>query len=65
MTPLTNPTPAPTAIPATTPAAIPASSITMAAVQADNAAVEPTDRSNPPPMMTNVIPNAMTAMIDD
>ena len=52
-------------MPATTPAAMPASSITIAATQADSAAVEPTERSKPPPMITKVMPIAITAMIED
>src|SRR4051812_40197842 len=63
--PFASPTAAPAAIPATTPAAIPASSITMAAMHPDSAAVEPTERSKPPPTMTKVMPMAMTAMIED
>ena len=63
--PLASPTAAPAAIPAATPAAIPASSMTMAATQPDSAAVEPTDRSKPPPTMTKVMPMAITAMIED
>ena len=63
--PLASPTAAPAAIPAATPAAMPASSITMAATQPDSAAVEPTDRSKPPPTMTKVMPMAITAMIED
>src|SRR5262245_59612829 len=65
VTPLTRPTSAPAAIPAATPAAIPASSITMLATQPDSAAVEPTERSKPPPMITKVMPRAITAMIED
>ena len=37
----------------------------MAAMQPDSAAVEPTDRSKPPPTMTKVMPMAITAMIED
>ena len=44
---------------------MPAFTITMAATQPDSAAVEPTDRSKPPPMITKVIPMAITAMIED
>ena len=44
---------------------MPACSITMAATHPDNAAVDPTDRSKPPPTITNVMPIAITAMIDD
>src|SRR5262249_49747429 len=55
----------PAMIPAITPAAIPASSMTMLAMQPDSAAVEPTERSKPPPTMTNVMPMAITAMIED
>jgi len=63
--PLASPTAAPATIPAATPAAIPASSMTMLAMQPDSAAVEPTERSKPPPTMTNVMPMAITAMIED
>src|SRR5262245_60874343 len=65
ISPLASPTAAPAAIPAMTPAAIPASSITIAATQPASAAVEPTERSKPPPTMTKVMPMAMTAMIED
>ena len=44
---------------------MPASSITMLATQPDSAAVEPTERSNPPPTITKVMPRAITAMIED
>ena len=63
--PLASPTAAPATIPAATPAAIPASSITMLATQPASAAVEPTERSKPPPTITKVMPMAMTAMIED
>src|SRR5262245_42357051 len=63
--PLASPTAAPAMTPAATPAAIPASSMTMLAMQPDSAAVEPTERSKPPPTMTNVMPMAITAMIED
>src|SRR5262249_34754620 len=63
--PFASPTAAPALIPAATPAAIPASSMTMLAMQPDSAAVEPTERSKPPPTMTNVMPMAITAMIED
>src|SRR5262249_38119997 len=63
--PLASPTAAPAMIPAITPAAIPASSMTMLAMQPDSAAVEPTERSKPPPTMTKVMPMAITAMIED
>src|SRR5262249_36159160 len=63
--PLASPTATPAMIPAITPAAIPASSMTMLAMQPDSAAVEPTERSKPPPTMTNVMPMAITAMIED
>src|SRR5919201_1026919 len=63
--PLARPTAAPAMMPAVTPAAIPASSITMLAMQPDRAAVDPTERSKPPPTMTNVMPMAITAMIED
>ncbi len=63
--PLASPTAAPAMIPAATPAAIPASSMTMLAIQPDSAAVDPTERSKPPPTMTNVMPMAITAMIED
>src|SRR5262249_41711094 len=52
-------------MPAAAPAAMPASNMTMLAMQPESAAVEPTERSKPPPMMTNVIPMAITAMIED
>ena len=39
--------------------------ITMAATQPASATVEPTDRSKPPPMITKVMPMAITAMIED
>ena len=39
--------------------------ITMAAMQPASATVEPTERSKPPPMMTKVMPMAITAMIED
>ena len=52
-------------MPAATPAAIPASSITMLATQPASAAVEPTERSKPPPTITKVMPMAITAMIED
>ena len=53
ITPLANPTNAPASDAGDdTPATIPALSMTMAAMQPDSAAVEPTDRSKPPPMMT-------------
>ena len=65
VTPLTRPTSAPAAMPAATPAAMPASSITMLATQPDSAAVEPTERSKPPPTITKVMPMAITAMIED
>jgi len=63
--PLARPTSAPERTPAIAPAAIPASSITMLAMQPDNAAVEPTERSNPPPTITKVMPMAITAMTED
>src|SRR5215831_3003164 len=63
--PLASPTAAPAAIPASTPAAMPACSITIAATQPASAAVEPTERSKPPPMITKVMPRAITAMIED
>src|SRR6266480_2112694 len=63
--PLASPTAAPAMTPATTPAAMPASSMTMLATQPESAAVEPTERSKPPPTMTKVMPMAITAMIDD
>ena len=63
--PLTRPTAAPASIPTRTPAAMPNCTITMAATQPDNATVEPTERSNPPPTITNVMPIAITAMIED
>jgi hypothetical protein len=63
--PLARPTTAPAPMPATTPATRPAFTMTMAATHPDRAAVEPTDRSKPPPMITNVIPMAITAMIED
>src|SRR5262245_1070341 len=65
MSPFASPTAAPATIPATTPATIPASSMTMLAMQPDSAAVEPTERSKPPPTMTKVMPMAITAMIED
>src|SRR5215470_16109749 len=37
----------------------------MPAMQPASAAVDPTERSKPPPTMTNVMPMAITAMIDD
>src|SRR5262245_15464587 len=64
-TPLASPTAAPAMMPAATPAAIPASSMTMLAMQPESAAVEPTERSKPPPTITKVIPMAITAMIED
>ena len=63
--PLTRPTAAPARIPAAIPAAMPKCTITMAATQPASATVEPTDRSKPPPTITNVMPSAMTAMIED
>ena len=63
--PFPSPTSAPAAIPARLPAAIPACSMTMLAMQPESAAVEPTERSKPPPTITNVIPIAITAMIED
>ena len=39
--------------------------IVIAAMQPANATVEPTERSKPPPMMTKVMPMAITAMIED
>ena len=63
--PLTRPTAPPAMIPASTPAAMPACSITMLATQPASAAVDPTDRSKPPPTITNVMPMAITAMIED
>src|SRR5262249_53976468 len=63
--PFASPTAAPAVIPAVTPAAIPASSMTMLAMEPDSAAVEPTERAKPPPTMTNVMPMAITAMIED
>src|SRR6266540_2337431 len=63
--PLASPTAAPAMMPAATPAAIPASSITMLAMQPESAAVEPTERSKPPPTITKVMPMAITAMIED
>src|SRR3989454_71971 len=63
--PFASPTAAPAITPATTPAAIPASIITMLATQPASAAVEPTERSKPPPTITKVMPMAITAMIED
>ncbi len=37
----------------------------MLATQPDSAAVEPTERSKPPPTITKVMPMAITAMIED
>src|ERR1700683_2807421 len=37
----------------------------IAAKHPANATVDPTERSKPPPMITKVMPIAMTAMIDD
>src|ERR1700674_2764715 len=37
----------------------------MLATHPDKAAVDPTERSKPPPMMTKVMPMAITAMIED
>src|SRR6266699_1419841 len=65
MRPLARPTAAPAAIPASTPAAIPNFTIVIAAIHPAKAAVEPTERSKPPPTMTKVMPMAITAMIDD
>ena len=63
--PLARPTAAPAAMPASTPAAMPNFTITIAATQPASATVEPTERSKPPPMMTKVMPMAITAMIED
>src|SRR6266446_4989807 len=63
--PLASPTAEPAIMTEEIPAAMPASSITMLAMQPESAAVEPTERSKPPPMMTKVMPMAITAMIDD
>ena len=52
-------------MPATTPAKMPNFTIAIPAMQPESATVEPTERSKPPPMMTNVMPIAITAMIDD
>ena len=52
MKPLIQPTPAPIAIPAATPKTMFVSSITCAATQPENATTEPTDKSNPPQMIT-------------
>ena len=65
ITPLASPTTMPVATPATTPANKPNCTIAMAAMQPANATVDPTERSKPPPMITNVMPMAMTAMIED
>ena len=63
--PLASPTRAPAAIPAATPAAMVVFSMTRAATHPDSAATEPTERSKPPATITNVIPMAMTDMIED
>src|SRR5579871_1865554 len=63
--PLARPTTAPAMTPATMPITSPALTIAMAATQPASAAVEPTERSNPPPTITKVMPMAITAMIDD
>ena len=65
ITPFANPTTIPVATPATTPATKPNCTIAMAAMQPARATVDPTERSKPPPMITNVMPMAITAMIDD
>ena len=44
---------------------MPPPGIAMAATHPASATVEPTDRSKPPPTITNVIPMAITAMIED
>ena len=62
ISPFSSPTAAPIATPATMPGTIPYSSITIAEIQPDSAATDPTDRSKPPQTMTYVMPMAMTVI---
>ena len=65
ITPFASPTATPAAMPATHLPPRPNFTIDHGGNASRQATVDPTERSKPPPIITNVMPIAITAMIED